>query len=65
MFEVTAYRYPYIFVRSRRTAETYRFIVNADETLEHDAERFDQGDARRAASSYLSQKRLSEQKLSC
>jgi hypothetical protein len=57
MFEVTKYEHPYIFVTSRRSAETYRFFVDADGALEHAGARFDQGDARRAAIAYLFQKR--------
>jgi hypothetical protein len=53
MFEVTSYEHPYIFVRCRRTFETYRFFVGADGTPEHDGARFDQGDARRTAIAYL------------
>ncbi len=57
MFEVTQYEPPYIFVRSRRTAETYRFLVGNDGALVHEATRFDQGDARRTAIAYLFQRR--------
>jgi hypothetical protein len=53
MFEVTSYEHPYIFVRCRRTFETYRFFVADDGTLEHDGARFDLGDARRSAIAYL------------
>jgi hypothetical protein len=53
MYEVTTYEPPYIFVRSRRTAETYRFVVGADGALEHDSARFDQADARSTAIAYL------------
>lgn len=53
MFEVTRYEPPYIFVMSRRTGETYRFLVGDDGTLEHKGARFDLGDARRTAIAYL------------
>jgi hypothetical protein len=53
MFEVTSYENPYIFVRCRRTFETYRFFVAADGTLEHEGARSDLGDARRTAMAYL------------
>jgi hypothetical protein len=46
MFEVLSYEHPYIFVRCRRTWETYRFLVRDDGTLEHEGARFDQGEAR-------------------
>lgn len=55
MFEVTQYEHPYIFVRSRRTAETHRFLVGNDGTLLHEETFFDQGDARRTAIAYLFQ----------
>jgi hypothetical protein len=57
MFEVAQYEPPYIFVRSRRTAETYRFLVGNDGALVNDGERFDLGDAHRTAIAYLFQKR--------
>ena len=57
MFEVTQYEPPYIFVRSRRTAETYRFLVGNDGALVNDGERFDLGDAHQTAIAYLVQKR--------
>lgn len=53
MFEVTSYKHPYIFVRYRGTAETYRFLVGDDGTLEHEGARFNLGDARRTAIAYL------------
>jgi hypothetical protein len=53
MFEVTNYGHPYIFVRCRRTFETYRFRIADDGTVEHDGARFDLGDARRTALAYL------------
>jgi hypothetical protein len=57
MFEVTQYEPPYIFVRSRQTAETYRFLVGTDGGLVHEGTRFDQGDPRRTAIEYLFQTR--------
>ena len=57
MFEVTSYKHPYIFVRCRRTGETYRFLVRDDGALEHEGARFDQGEARRAAIAYLARTR--------
>jgi hypothetical protein len=52
MFEVTKYEPPQIFVTSRRTGETYKFSVGTDGTVRAEAH-FDQGDARRAAITYL------------
>jgi hypothetical protein len=52
MFEVTKYDPPQIFVTSRRTGETYKFSVGSDGAVNDEA-RFDQGDARRAAITYL------------
>jgi hypothetical protein len=57
MFEVTHYEPPYIFVRSRRTAETYKFLVGNDGALVQEETRFDQGDAWRTAIAYLFQRR--------
>ncbi len=57
MFEVTQYEPPYIFVRSRQTGETYRFLVGNDGALVNEGTRFDQGDARRTAIAYLFQRR--------
>lgn len=53
MFEVVRYQHPEIFVTSRRTGETYRFLVRDDGTLAHDGTSFEQGEARRAAIAYL------------
>lgn len=61
MFEVTRYEPPYIFVRSRGTGETYRFLVANDGTLANERERFDQGNARRTAIAYLFQRRTDAQ----
>ena len=57
MFGVTQYEHPYIFVRSRQTAETYKFLVGTDGVLVHEVTRFDQGDPRRTAIEYLFQTR--------
>jgi hypothetical protein len=56
MFEVTKYEFPHIFVTSRRTGETFKFLIGIDGALAHSEARFDQGDARRTAISYLAQK---------
>jgi hypothetical protein len=61
MFEVTRYEHPYIFVTSRGTGETYRFLVGDDGALVHDGDRFDAGDARRKAIEYLFKRRYSAQ----
>jgi hypothetical protein len=53
MFEVTRCEHPYIFVRCRRTFETYQFHIAPDGTLEHEGARSDQGEARRTAIAYL------------
>ncbi len=55
MFEVTKYDPPHIFVTSRRTGETYIFLVKEDGAVAHHGEHFDQGDPRRAAIAYLAQ----------
>jgi hypothetical protein len=55
MFEVTKYEPPQIFVTSRRTGETYKFLVGIDGAVNDEA-LFDQGDARRAAITYLAQR---------
>ena len=52
MFEVTRYEPPLVFVTKRQTGETYRFSVGTDGAV-RDAAHFDQGDARRAAITYL------------
>jgi hypothetical protein len=33
MFQITRYEHPTIFVTSRRTSETYKFLVREDGTL--------------------------------
>jgi hypothetical protein len=53
MFEVTSYQYPYIFVTSRRTAETYKLSVRNDSTLALDGASADEREARRTAVAYL------------
>jgi len=53
MFEVTAYKPPYIFVTSRRTGETYRFEIGDDGAIVNDGLRFDLGDPRRTAIAFL------------
>jgi hypothetical protein len=53
MFEVTGYDYPNVFVRCRRTAETYLFQVGSDGMLAQGEARSDQDAARRAAMAYL------------
>jgi hypothetical protein len=53
MFEVTGYEYPNVFVRCRRTAETYLFRVGSDSLLTHSEAHCDQEAARRAAMTYL------------
>lgn len=55
MFEVTRYEHPVIYVRCRRTSETYMFLVGNDGSLTHEAARAEQGAARRAAIAYLAQ----------
>lgn len=56
MFDVTKYDPPHIFVTSRRTGETYMFLVGSDGVVSHDAELFDHGDPHRAAITYLAQR---------
>jgi len=53
MYEVTKYEPPQIFVTSRRTGETFRFLVKNNGALAHERASFDQGDARRIAIAYL------------
>ena len=57
MCEVTSYEHPLIFVMSRRTGETYRFLVGEDGALVNDGTRFDLGDPRRKAIEYLYKRR--------
>jgi hypothetical protein len=55
MFEVTRYEPPLVFVTKRQTGETYKFSVGSDGTVNDEAP-FDQGDARRAAITFLAQR---------
>jgi hypothetical protein len=57
VFEVTSYEHPVILVMSRRTGETYRFLVGEDGALVNDGTRFELGDPSRKAVEYLYQKR--------
>jgi hypothetical protein len=54
MFEVR-YEPPQIFVTKRQTGETYKFLVGIDGAV-NDEIRLDQGDAHRAAITYLAQR---------
>jgi hypothetical protein len=58
MFEVTGYDYPNVFVRCRRTAETYLFEIGNDGVLTPSEARYDQDAARRAALAYLDRLKL-------
>jgi hypothetical protein len=53
MWSVLQYVPPTIRVRNIKTSEVAEFQVSAEGTLVHSGERFDQGDARRAAIAYL------------
>ena len=53
MFEVTGYDYPNVFVRCRRTAETYLFQIGSDGNLTHGEAGCDQDTARRTAMAFL------------
>lgn len=57
MFEVTRYEPPQIFVTSRRTGETYKFLLGEDGAVGHGEARTDLGDARRAAIAYHVQRK--------
>jgi hypothetical protein len=61
MFEVARYEHPDIFVRSRGTGETYKFLVGNDGVLVSEGTSFDQGDARRTAIEYLFQRRRTKE----
>jgi hypothetical protein len=61
MFEVARYEHLDIFVRSRGTGETYKFLVRNDGALVSEGTRFDQGDARRTAIAYLFQRRRAKE----
>ena len=56
MFEVTSYVYPHIFVTRHRTGEIFKFSIRGDGTLTHPEARVDQGEARRAAVAWLTQR---------
>jgi hypothetical protein len=58
MFEVTGYDYPNVFVRCRRTAETYLFEIGNDGVLTPSEARYDQDAARRAALAFLDRMNL-------
>ena len=64
MFEVTGYDYPNVFVRCRRTAETYRFEISNDGSLTHREARYDQDAARRTALAFLDRLRSRMQAVS-
>jgi hypothetical protein len=53
MFEVTGYDYPDVYVKCRRTAETYHFEIGSDGSLTHKEARYDQDTARRTAMAFL------------
>jgi hypothetical protein len=57
MFEVVGLENGCIFVRCRRTGETYHFEFGDDGALTHREARTDQGEARRVAIAYLYQLR--------
>jgi hypothetical protein len=61
MFEVTGYEYPNVFVRCRRTAETYVFEIGSDGALTHKEARYDHGAARCTAMAYLDRLRAATQ----
>jgi hypothetical protein len=46
---------------SRRTGETYRFLIGKDGTLVSDGKFSDNGDARKTANSYLVRRRMREE----
>jgi hypothetical protein len=64
MFEVTGYEFPNVFVRCRRTAETYLFAIGSDGALTHKEARCDQDAARRAALAFLDRLRVPAQPVS-
>ena len=61
MFEVTGYDHPDVYVKCRRTAETYHFEIGSDGSLTHKEARYDQGAARRAAMAFLDRIRTTAQ----
>jgi hypothetical protein len=56
MFEVTKYEFPHIFVTSRRTGETFKFLVGIEGALAHNKARLDQKDAWQVAMAYLTRR---------
>lgn len=64
MFEVTGYDYPDVYVKCRRTAETYHFEIGSDGSLTHKEARYDQGAARRTAIAFLDRIRATVQSAS-
>ena len=54
MFEVAEYKHPFIYVKCRRTGETYKFMVVHDDALPYGEAHSDQADAFQAALAYLS-----------
>jgi hypothetical protein len=64
MFEVTGYDFPNVFVRCRRTAETYRFEIGSDGSLTHQGARYDQDAARRTAMAFLDRLKVRMQTVS-
>jgi hypothetical protein len=52
-YYVERYEHPMIVVRSTKTGTVHEFIVRDDGTLFHDQTRFDLGDAKRTAITYL------------
>jgi hypothetical protein len=53
MFEVTKYEPPEVFVTSRRTGETYRFLVRDNGGLSQEELSVDRDEARQAVITYL------------
>ena len=64
MFEVTGYEFPNVFVRCRRTAETYLFAIGNDGALTHKEARCDHDAARRTAMAFLDRLRATGQSAS-
>jgi len=53
MFDVDRYEHPAVFVTSRRTGETYKFLVRDDGTLVYGGTTFEQCEAWQAALAHL------------
>lgn len=53
MFEVARYEHPKIFVTSRRTGETYRFLVRDDRTVAYGGTTLEHREAWQAAVAHL------------